>query len=595
LARLYLARLRSNDGALDRLVVVKVLGDGRLRPPSDPNPVQVRLFQGEYRALRLFREGDVDPVVRLSPFDLKTGGGVELPRHLPLFFCDRRKVFFTPRCARCAGPLRDCQDDALLERFGLRPYSASNARYLHCPACAGEVSGGGLRFYSHAPDQRELGSGAVGDHRALVGSFGELARRGPAGIPDFPCAECAHVGACHPAGGDGEAHLLIDAFSFHDFYAFVHEFLPLRFDEACDLLGGRPPDAVLSGPEWAQAAVPSFGLYYEGDPGGRGALELLLAKLGLCRELCVGVRAIHDRFEAPHLHLRPEFVWVGVGGPNLVLPGPWDLRLRVTPPDYPVRAGGPAESRGPKEAVYRLPEAEASAYVPPQHPEAPAGFGHDLFAAGLLVLRALLGNRVLGEERLAEAVRRARWGEAGGEPLPQALIDRANLWWEPRPAAGQAVPSRLWKRALGAASDLVSAVSAEDPRGVLSQVIRSLTDLESEVRAALLLDQPGRGLELREVLAELIQDEAWLAAVEGGRPPGGVEKPEPRPAAPQAPEPRFHDEMEATVIVRPGASPRPRPAAPAAAPPSEPGAADDFEETIILPASARQAKGRGER
>lgn len=611
LGELYLTRLRSCDGALDRFTTLKLLGDAR-RPQAggtaDPNPVQNRLFLEEYRSLRLLKEGDPDPLLRLTPFDLKTDGGVDLTRLAPLTFCKRRRLFFNPRCSRCGQVLRDCRDDDVLLRFGLKSYAASSARYLCCHSCVRDgagFQGGAKRFFTRSPDDADRSVEVLGDELDLVAAFGELVAQGPSGITEFPCAQCASSATCYPQDPrkGAEAQRLLVPFSFHDFCAFVHEFLPLRFDEGCDLVGGRRWDDAALPPEQAQAvrelASKPLRLFFEGDLHGREALEIFLLKLSLAGELCRGVLALQRRFGTPHLNLRPENVWVGLtpgGGP---IPGFWSLRVRVGPPDHPVPVPGSTEGGGTHPPAFRAPDAPHPIYAPPAGAGRAVGAEFDLYGVGMLLMRALVGNRFQDPERLSQVVGGAlfaasRAGRVDAETvlgaLPASVWDPGNVVYEPRAGGGDSLPAGLWRRALLVPLGLVAAAGQADDYGGLEHAVGELERLRDEVRRALFLEPPGAEAEIGAVLGELIDDPAWLAAVEAGRAPRVELPPRLEPIdsdrVPSALPPE--EDSEDTVVLGRGAAAAAREIPPApAAPPLPKG--EDFEATVVLGRGAAAA------
>lgn len=519
---LYLGRLRSNDGAIDRPAVLKVLADGRTGGGPGPNGLRDHAFLEEYRALRLLREGDEDPLLRLAPFDVKTGGGVDLPRLLPLVFCRHRQLFFNPRCPLCAEPLRDCRDDAVLARAGLAAYPTASSRYLHCPRCSVAEESGSVRFYAHAPAGGDLDNPAVGDADDLIRALGDLASRGPAGVPEFPCAECAARAACFPAEGGGAARERLWPFSFHDFYAFLHEFLPLRWGDACDLLG-----AAAAAPEPGASGPP--GLFFEAD-APRRALELLLLALRLCGDLHRGVLCALSRFGAPHAALGPGDAWVDPAVRAGGTPGLWGLRVRVTPPDAAV---APEPARGA-----------------------------DLSGLGALTLQALAAGLRPGEAVRAAALSAAAEVRAGRLDGARA---RARLRRDLGPPGG--VPAALWDRALEVAFGLLLGEGGDS----VQRALHEGEALAAEVHRLTFVEPPCPAEELAAVLRELVDDPEWLAAVAAGRPPAGEAPPAARP-----PPPSPEADLEATILL----GRRPPPAAPP--PPRAESEPEDLERTVLL-------------
>jgi hypothetical protein len=268
----------------------------------------------------------------------------------------------------------------------------------------------------------------------------------------------------------------------------------------------------------------------------------------------------------------------------------------------------------------------------------------------MLVIRALLGSRGQSDEFLSGVLERALsdCSSAAIEERAQAVLDRLppsvtepnHLLWEPLAGECEGPSPPLWRGSLLVGLDLICRWDAPDPDAALDRAIGVLSDLEKEARYALFLDQPRRGREIQQVLDELLRDDTWLAAVEARDEPRAPAT-EPTPSAPQpspvqvpraapAPPPPAED-FEATVILGGGRGRVPEYPAPQAtseplspvtpaqefdfeatliagqgaptptptsAPQPEPAPTTDgseFEETIILPASLRKAKGAGER
>lgn len=53
----------------------------------------------------------------------------------PLFYCTFTQCYFQPPCPYCGDPVVLCRNEDILIRAGLKSYSESLSRYLHCPSC----------------------------------------------------------------------------------------------------------------------------------------------------------------------------------------------------------------------------------------------------------------------------------------------------------------------------------------------------------------------------------------------------------------------------------------------------------------------------
>lgn len=373
---LYLCRLRG-AGLPDRAVVLKVEKDGCSaehtgstaealgRDPSE-------LFHEHYRVLSTLGRDPRFPVVGVVHAPLAGAEGSGLQRLPPLFFCKHRRVFFRPPCPRCGRPLEDCTDEKLLAASGLLPLRETGRRYLYCPDCG---RGPEARFYACAVDERD--GAAAGDRWELVRSYAALTGSGvEAQDPTFPCLCCASSGTCYAGGGgegENEALRLLVPFAFHAFHAFVHDFLPLRFDECADLLGGVSREALAArlAEQRESERLALVGGEMSADGGGflfgregreRLGLEALWLKLGLFETLCRGVGAVHQELRRPHLNLRPASVWAGFGPRKGSVPTFWNFEVLVAGVDGARPLAGAGESDG---AVLQPPAAYELAYAHP--------------------------------------------------------------------------------------------------------------------------------------------------------------------------------------------------------------------------------------
>lgn len=136
-----------------------------------------------------------------------------------LFYCKTQRVFFHPPCPKCGLLLQQCEEDALLEKSGLRPFAGSLKRYLFCPSCASsEVPD----FYAYELEQSDPPT--VKDRWSLIREFSLIpeTKNNNAAVP---CIDCPDRRKCY--GADNSAVSRIVPFSFYPFYMLVFEAVPL--------------------------------------------------------------------------------------------------------------------------------------------------------------------------------------------------------------------------------------------------------------------------------------------------------------------------------------------------------------------------------
>ena len=434
-SRVLLARVALGPATL-RLLALKVQRD--TPPEGVTNPEAEAAGTRELAALRAV---DAPEVVRL----LDPGAEFDLNR--PVTLCKTTRRTFHPICPNCLGPLKDCRDDALLRECGLKPYAESGVRYLHCPACAAKRDGGPATFYTETPE------GAGSDGKASVRPRHELYRDGAAILrtsvsaetrtrleAEFPCYTCEHREECYSEGSEPgrpiQAESRLVPVAFHEFHAIPMEVLPLRFDEAADLVGGAEWGAVRrralesggAGRGAAFAAIDGllaspFQWFHRGDRTGKFPLEVLRLKLGLFSQAVRGLSALHAATGRPHGELGPASVLVDLPAAGPDLPARWGFRAKL------VDVGG-------------------------AHPApADSGVAADLPGLGKLFLRTFLVHDAQDEEAVAAAAARVVEKLRADDSRLQAhldsekpVFDRASVVHErtPRDARENAIPPGLW-------------------------------------------------------------------------------------------------------------------------------------------------------
>lgn len=467
-ARVLLGRLAAPDGSAARALAVRLQ---RALPPGRPdaatNAQLDELWQRERDNLKALAgeagPGAVDP-------------GDDAFRSPPLFFCKTAAAFFHPPCPRCLGPLADCRDDARLRDAGLPEYSSSTSRFLHCPACAAPAV-----YYSAAPspEDRPRAGVAVRRRQDLVRDWAD-AVRDPAGrdADAFPCPACPKRAECYPEGATPDRSIPAEArlvpVSFHEFHVVLQEPLPLRFDEACDLLGGADwPElraraaAGGAGRERLLARLDEafgrpFQWLYRGDASGRFALEVLLLKLALFVQAARELRSFHRLCRQPHLDLGPSAFRVELGPGGAGLPARWGFRARLA------RAGGPrrlfpsAAAPRPARDLWAPPPDADKAYVSPLVREMQPG-QEELVRVSVRSMEAVDGRPVVRGTLQPDRARLERW-------QPGDVVRLA-----PSGSAGALDGVTLWGR-LGERADRGFAFEAEPEAGAEVDVARKPGD-----------------------------------------------------------------------------------------------------------------------
>jgi hypothetical protein len=286
-------------------------------------------------------------------------------RHPPLTYCRKRRVYFSPVCPECLGPLVTCRDDALLHRLYLPAHGESLARFLYCRSCARTASTVTMYTYElrevrHAESVRVRRRGEL--YRDLSPQIKGTPTRVPAG---HPCFACEHRETCYPVAGGAapipaEEHLV--AIAFYEFEFLPVERLPLDFDAAARVLGGGDwPIPAAPAPTRGDArATGSF--LFRGDGGGLFELEVLYLKLQAFAELIGGALELHANGR-PHLALSHSRVRARADALGEGRPAAWGVHLKLRDLVSAALGESPAiEARAPR--VWSPPYQTTPSYLP---------------------------------------------------------------------------------------------------------------------------------------------------------------------------------------------------------------------------------------
>lgn len=322
-SRTLLARVVGPDGQPIRELALKIQRDDY--PVTDlsgwSNADIDDHWQEQYRLWQVAAANAAAPSpVSVLP-EADDGGAPLLP---PTLYCKERRAFFTPPCPDCGAALLTCRDDGLLEEHGLPRYDQSLERFLYCSRC--RDAGRAPRFYALLLTDPTLRTKApVAEQTDLYLALGRLAREGG----PLPCAGCAKVPSCYPAGDSVAADVtrLLTPVSFYDYRCLPVERFSLHYDEFAALLGGRARAGAW--PESSLQTAPQRRYLFQDDPRSKLPLEVLRLKLALFAQLVGAVGNLHRAIGLPHLALAPENVMVEVGTAATGLPAFYNFRTRL--------------------------------------------------------------------------------------------------------------------------------------------------------------------------------------------------------------------------------------------------------------------------
>ncbi len=587
LTRLIEAGLVTGAGSEADKFFLLVQRDRYLMTEDEMRPVTNRDIEESWRNAFSYYRAEDSGLILLSGQTDEGGGLVPFP---PQFFCKARRIFFHPPCPKCGLPLRQCEDDELLEASGLRPYSGSLKRYLYCAQCA---SAGRGEFYAY--EEEPPAPPAVRDRSALIRKFRLLAEGGK-DAGRLPCLQCPEHRECY--GTEQRAVARITPFSFYPFYMFIFramslnalDFLPLvsgagfqdvesvlekrqetgRISRLRDIRGGNNPER------------PRF-LF---DSDRRFFLEVLYLKLCFLGEVLRSLGAGSDLFRHPGLRPSLGSIWVSLPAHGGLLPFLWNFRVNLM-------------------GIFSPPPGSGLFYEP-EGPES-------LFYTGLVWFNALLANSRQDVSRVNTSLmgimdhcRKDNDFSFQGAEMRDPVFSPVNIFWEPegKTVSEDFIP--LWDKALELSWSLLRAGFAPEPSFSMENFRRLSEDLGKEVRSLLFTEVPAEtaaaparedeavyGI-LREICnkwsagAVTEEKESTETVILSSR---GREK-EPPPAAP--PEQEEAEVIEETVIIsRQDAGPSPGPERPAEDE-KQGGGTDggDFpEETVII----RKSTGHGDK
>ena len=244
-----------------------------------------------------------------------------------LFYCKTIKVFFHPPCPKCGRILQQCEDDNLLRKSGLYPFSTSLKRYLFCSVC------GSPDFFSYEMEQNV--PSFLKDRRTLIKNFAELTKAEE--ITAFPCIGCHLHEECY--GEDNRVLTRVVPFSFYPFYMFAFEAASLNALDFIALISGANFQEAESLPESnrefgriaslkavKQACSENTPFLFDHDE--RYFLEILYLKLSFLGEVMRSFQS-GGKFIYPDLKPGIDQIWVKLPENSGMLPFFWNFKVKI--------------------------------------------------------------------------------------------------------------------------------------------------------------------------------------------------------------------------------------------------------------------------
>jgi len=257
----------------------------------------------------------------------------QLLPYQPLFFCKYRQIYFQPLCPNCGMSLQQCYNDAMLEEYGLLPYSRSLKRYLFCPSCVGSKEMPDFYVSSLAAND----PGFLKNRFELIKKYGQLKE---IETPDklMPCLDCTRHQECY--GAECLAVSRIAAFSFYPFYMLMFKADSINALDFISLMSGASYEEIKKQLIAKQQPGRLSRLQVLKQKGSietpfffinedRYFLEVLYLKLSFLNELSEAIFAGLDTFQYTGLGLSIDRIWVKLSDQNGLLPSFWNFKIEL--------------------------------------------------------------------------------------------------------------------------------------------------------------------------------------------------------------------------------------------------------------------------
>ncbi|MCJ7542571.1 MAG: hypothetical protein MUO88_23225 [Desulfobacterales bacterium] len=257
----------------------------------------------------------------------------QLLPYQPLLFCKYKQIYFQPLCPDCGMSLQQCYNDAMLEEYGLLPYSGSLKRYLFCSSCVGSKEMPDFYVSSLAAND----PGFLKNRFELIKKYGQLKE---IETPDtlMPCLDCTRHQECY--GAKCLAVSRIAAFSFYPFYMLIFkadsinalDFISLMSGASYEeikkqLIAKQQPGRLSRLKVLKQKGSIETPFFFINED--RYFLEVLYLKLSFLNELSEAIFAGLDTFQYTGLGLSIDRIWVKLSDQNGLLPSFWNFKIEL--------------------------------------------------------------------------------------------------------------------------------------------------------------------------------------------------------------------------------------------------------------------------
>jgi hypothetical protein len=473
LARLIEAHCVTDAGSEIRKVFVLVQRDQYLLRQNDLWPIQnPEIVESWQKSFSFYEKEKSGSFIMLSGQVNDQGG---LQAFSSLFYCKKRKIYFSPPCPKCGSLLQQCGEDQRLSRSGLQPYSTSLKRYLFCPSCD---DSGNSDFYTY--ELGPLDPPALKDRWGLMKDLGRAPAKGVQRYL-FPCADCPDHPACF-----GSEHFVLSRmvpFSFYPFFMLIFDSMSLHALDFLSLLSGATFDEIETSLKAKhelgrinclkivhQNIIKKVPLLF--DRGEKHFLEVLYLKLSFLGEVLQDIFSRKDGVGHPDLRLSIDRCWIKLADHGTLLPFLWDFKVRFI------------------DLCRRTKET-------PFFPKLPDSYA--LYDLGLFWFYALLVNQKQDISKIYTALgmaldqsfsdSRFSFGTFLKES-PSPIFFPKNIFWDPGKREVKPDWHFLWERALDLGWSLLRTGMEKGSSWSEELFRKQWEDLREEVKSHLFVEEP---------------------------------------------------------------------------------------------------------
>lgn len=365
----------------------------------------------------------------------------QLLPYQPLLFCTYKKIYFQPLCPDCGRSLQQCYNDAMLEKYGLLPYSGSLKRYLFCSSCVGSKEIPDFYVSSLAAND----PGFLKNRFELIKKYDQL-KEIDTHDTIMPCLDCTRHQECY--GAERLAISRISVFSFYPFYMLMFKADSVNALDFISLLSGasykeiekrliakQQPGRLNRLQVLKQKGSIETPFFFINED--RYFLEVLYLKLSLLGGLSEAILAGLDTFQYTESGLSIDRIWVKLSDQNGLLPSFWNFKIELLD----------------------VIDADVQSLLFPKLPQS-----HGLHLLGAIWLYTLLVNKKQDVHYVYEAI-----GEAIGKNsakddvifekylkngLPQVFCPE-NIFWDPEIMTVKEKWHKFWELSLRMGFNLI--------------------------------------------------------------------------------------------------------------------------------------------